>query len=254
VRRLLVAAAAMVTLAAIGTAPSHAVTSASPDGPLAGKVIVVDPGHQLGNSNPRFAKQMSQTRFNGAIVKACNTTGTATNAGFPEATYTWRVAKRLKALLENAGAQVEMTRNSNSRDDWGPCVWDRARMANRLGADAMVSIHADGASSGSSGFFAMTPALIKGWTDDVVKVDRRLAGAMIAGMKAAGAPPSNYIGNQLMVSRDTTSLNMSNVPTVTIETGNMRNAQDAARMSSAKGQQQYAEWLFAGLRRFFARS
>jgi N-acetylmuramoyl-L-alanine amidase len=163
------------------------------------------------------------------------------------------VGTRLKALLEKAGARVEMTRSDNSRDSWGPCVWDRAKMANRIGADAMVSIHADGASSGSKGFFAITPSLIKGWTDDVVKKDRRLATSMIAGMKAAGAPPSNYIGGQLMVSRDTTSLNVSNVPTVTIEVGNMRNAEEARRMSSSAGQKQYAEWLYAGIERYFSR-
>lgn len=243
----------LVLLGALGS-PARASAPSGPAGPLEGRLIVVDPGHQLGNSNPRFAKQLSQTFFNGAITKGCNTTGTATNAGLPEATFTWRVARRLKALLEDAGARVELTRSTNSRDDWGPCVWDRARLANRLGADAMVSIHADGASAGSSGFFAMTPALIRGWTDDVVAVDRRLAKAMIAGMAAAGAPRSNYIGHELMVSRDTTSLNVSNVPTVTIEVGNMRNADDARRMSSGAGQRQYAQWLFAGIERFFARS
>jgi len=221
-------------------------------GPLDGKVIVVDPGHQLGNSNPKFAKYMAQTIFNGAITKACNTTGTATNSGFPEATFTWKVAQQLKKLLEQAGATVVMTRSTNSYGAWGPCVWDRAKIANRNNADAMLSIHADGAASSSHGFFAMTPALIKGWTDDVVKKDRRLANAMIVGMKRAGAPPSNYIGNQLMVSRDTTSLNISNRPTVTVEVGNMRNSSDAARMQSASGQQQYAKWLFAGLQNYFA--
>ncbi len=40
---------------------------------------------------------MSQTIFNGAITKGCNTTGTATNAGLPEATFTWKVADHLKA-------------------------------------------------------------------------------------------------------------------------------------------------------------
>ena len=257
-RRTLVGmAAAAVILAAVGVpglAPAGAVAPSAPKGPLDGKLIVIDPGHQLGNSNPKFAKQMSQTKFNGAIVKGCNTTGTATNAGLPEAMFTWKVAQRLKRQLEAAGARVVLTRSTNSRDAWGPCVWERAMIANRIGADAMVSIHGDGASSGSKGFFAMTPALIKGWTDDVVKVDRRLAKAMIAGMTKAGAPPSNYIGGQLMVSRDTTSLNFSNVPTVTIEVGNMRNAQDAARMSSAAGQRQYAQWLAAGIERFFARS
>jgi N-acetylmuramoyl-L-alanine amidase len=54
-----------------------------------------------------------------------------------------------------------------------------------------------------------------------------------------------------MNSRDTTSLNLSNRPTVTIELGNMRNAAEARLMSSAAGQQQYAQWLFAGLEEYF---
>lgn len=242
-------AAAALLLLPIGSTGASAVTAK--DGPLAGRVILIDPGHQLGNSNPRFAKQMSQTKFNGAITKGCNTTGTATNAGFPEATFTWKVARQLVPMLEAAGARVELTRSSNSYDDWGPCVWDRAAKANRLGADAMVSIHADGASAGSKGFFAMRPALIPGYTDDVIGKDRRLARAMVAGMAGAGAPRSNYIPGQIMVSRDTTSLNLSNVPTVTIELGNMRNAEEARRMSSRAGQKQYAEWLYAGLLRYF---
>jgi N-acetylmuramoyl-L-alanine amidase len=250
VRRALAIGTAILVGATLMAVPSaHAQTR-----PLEGKVIVVDPGHQLGNSNPRFAKQMAQTVFNGAIRKACNTSGTATNNGYPEATFTWEVAQRLKRQLERAGAKVVMTRTTNSHDAWGPCVWDRAKLANRVHADAMVSIHADGAAAGNKGFFAMTPALIKGWTDDVVVKDRRLANAMIEGMKMAGAPPSNYIGGQLMVSRDTTSLNFSNVPTVTVEVGNMRNASDAARMTSAAGQKQYAKWLFAGLDNYFGRA
>lgn len=250
-RRLLAAAASTAVLVALAAGPVAAQGPTAPEGPLAGKLILLDPGHQLGNSNPKFAKQMAQKIFNGTTVKGCNTTGTATNAGLPEATFTWQVATRLKRQLERAGARVELTRSSNSRDAWGPCVWNRAKQANRLGADAMISIHADGASSGSKGFFAIAPSRIKGWTDDVVKVDRRLAKAMIAGMTAAGAPPSNYISGQLLISNNTTSLNFSNVPTVTIEVGNMRNAQEARRMSSASGQRQYARWLRAGIERYF---
>lgn len=253
-RRVLLAVIAMSGLAlGLLSTPAAAVAPAAPDGPLAGKLILVDPGHQLGNSNPRFRKQMAQTRFNGTIVKGCNTTGTATNSGFPEATFTWRVAKRLKALLEEAGARVEMTRTTNSYDAWGPCVWDRAKQANRIGADAMVSIHADGAPSSGRGFFVLAPGLVKGWTEDVVKPGRRLADAMIDGMAAAGAPRSNYIADQLMISRDTTSLNFSNVPTVTVELGNMRNAAEARRMVTSAGQRQYAEWLFAGIEEYFSR-
>ena len=221
---------------------------------LSGKVILLDPGHQLGNSNPKFAKQMAQKKFNGTTVKGCNTTGTATNSGFPEATFNWKVARQLKKMLEARGARVEMTRNANSRDKWGPCVWDRAEQANKLGADAMINIHADGASSRSKGFFVLAPGLVKGWTEDVVKPGQQLARAMIKGMTKAGAPPSNYISNQLMISTNTTGLNFSNVPSVTVELGNMRNASDAKRMESASGQKQYAKWLMAGLETYFSRN
>lgn len=245
-RRALIALLALPLLVVV--APAQAA-----DAPLAGKVIVLDPGHQLGNSNPRFRKQIAQTRFNGSIVKGCNTTGTATNAGFPEATFTWKVAKRLKPLLEAQGATVLMTRTSNTRNAYGPCVWDRAGFANANKADALISIHADGAPARAHGFFAIAPTRIKGWTTETYKVDRRLSKAMIAGMKAAGATPANYISNQLQIRGDQSTINFSKVPTTIIEVGNMRNAKEAARMSSASGQQQYAQWLAAGIERFFAR-
>lgn len=235
---------------------SPLVAQAAPQGssPLAGKVILLDPGHQLGNSNPRFAGQMAQKRFNGTTVKGCNTTGTATNRGYPEATFNWKVAQHLQRLLEESGARVELTRSSNSRNSWGPCVWDRAKQANRLGADAMINIHADGSAPGNKGFFVLAPGLVKGWTEDVVKPGRRLAKAMITGMTDAGAPPSNYIRDQLMISTNTTGLNFSDVPSVTVELGNMRNSSDAQRMESRSGQRQYAQWLYAGIERYFARS
>lgn len=223
------------------------------ESPLAGRVILLDPGHQLGNSNPRFAKQLAQEKFNGTTVKGCNTTGTATNAGYPEATFTWQVARVVRRLLEAEGARVEMTRTSNSRDAWGPCVWDRGKQANRIGADAMVSIHADGSSARNRGFFVLVPGLVRGWTEDVVKPGRRLGAAMIRGLDASGVPPANYISGQTMVSTNTTSLNFSDVPTVTVELGNMRNAADARLMSSAAGRRAYAEGVVAGLRDYFSR-
>ena len=224
---------------------------AAPDS-LSGKVIVIDPGHQLGNANPAFAKQMAQTKFNGAYAKQCNTTGTATNKGYPEATFTWGVGNELRRLLEARGAKVVMTRSTNSRDDWGPCTWDRAAIATKAKADAMISIHADGAPSSSKGFFAIVPTVIKGYTDDVVHADRRLSTDMVAGMKAAGAPPSNYMRDQIMVSSIMTTINLSDVPTTIVELGNMRNSREAQRMSTKAGQAQYAQWLLAGLEHHFA--
>ncbi len=242
--------AAALAAAALGI--SAPMSAHAAEKPLAGRVIVIDPGHQLGNSNPKFAKQMSQTKFNGSIVKGCNTTGTATNAGLPEATFNWRVAKRLRTLLEARGARVVFTRSSNSRDSWGPCTWDRARIGTEAKADAMISIHADGAAPSGRGFHIIAPSAIKGWTTDVAKAGRRLARAMISGMTKAGAEPATYLSSTLSVRGDQSTLNFSDVPTVIVETGNMRNKADAARMSTSQGQQQYAEWLAAGIDAYFS--
>ena len=226
--------------------------AAAAEKPLAGRIIVLDPGHQLGNSNPKFAKEMSATKFNGSIVKGCNTTGTATNAGLPEATFNWRVAKRLRTLLEEQGATVVFTRSSNSRDAWGPCTWDRARIGTEAKADAMISIHADGAPASGRGFHVIAPSAIKGWTTDVAKPGRRLARAMISGMTRAGAEPATYLSSTLSIRGDQTTLNFSDVPTVIVELGNMRNKADAARMSTTQGQQQYADWIAAGIESYLS--
>ncbi len=226
--------------------------AAAAEKPLAGRIIVLDPGHQLGNSNPKFAKEVSATKFNGSIVKGCNTTGTATNAGLPEATFNWRVAKRLRALLEDQGATVVFTRSSNSREAWGPCTWDRARIGTEAKADAMISIHADGAPASGRGFHVIAPSAIKGWTTDVAKPGRQLARAMISGMTRAGAEPATYLSSTLSIRGDQTTLNFSDVPTVIVELGNMRNKADAARMSTSQGQQQYAEWIAAGIETYFS--
>jgi len=220
------------------------------DAPLTGAVIAIDPGHQLGNSNPKFASQMKQTRFNGSIVKSCNTTGTATNAGLPEATFNWKVADKLKALLEAEGAQVHLTRNVNSRNAWGPCVWDRGGFGAKVNANLLVSIHADGAPSRGHGFHVIAPVNVKGWTNDIAKPSRVLATSLISGMKEAGATPTNYLASPLSIRRDQSTLNFSNVPAVIVELGNMRNKQDAQKMSSSSGQLQYAKELAAGISRY----
>lgn len=220
------------------------------DGPLTGVVIAIDPGHQLGNSNPKFAAEMKQTKFNGTIVKSCNTTGTATNKGFPEATMNWRVANDLKRVLENQGARVHLTRTTNSSHAWGPCVWDRGAFGAKVKADLMVSIHGDGAKANGHGFHVIAPVKIKGWTADISAQSRALATSMIGGMKVAGVTPSTYLSNPLSVRSDQSTLNFSDVPAVIVELGNMRNKADAARMSSSAGQQFYARALAAGITKY----
>ena len=228
------------------------VPSAQAADDLAGAVIVLDPGHQRGNSNPKFASKVNATKFNGSINKACNTTGTATNAGFPESTFTWKVTNRLAQLLRDRGAKVVLTRDTESFNEWGPCAWDRAKPANALNANLFVSIHADGAPARAQGFHVIAPTRIRGYTDDIVKPSRVLAREMISGMASKGARKSTYVKNALSIRGDQSTLNFSDVPSAIVELGNMRNAREAKAMSSAAGQQRYAEQLLAGISRYCA--
>jgi N-acetylmuramoyl-L-alanine amidase len=217
---------------------------------LHGKVIVIDPGHQLGNS--RHLRQIDRPVNAGGFMKACNTTGTATNAGYPEATFAWRVAQALRRQLRARGARVYLTRHTNSYADWGPCIDARGRTGNRVHADAAISIHGDGASAGTRGFFVIRPSDRKGWTSDIYRVSHHFAVRVRSGLTRAGVPVSNaYGGDGMDVRGDLGTLNWSNVPIVMVELANMRNASDARRITSPRYRRhRFARGLRLGIAAF----
>lgn len=219
--------------------------------PLTGKVVVIDPGHQLGNHN--FPRQINRLVPAGGFRKACNTTGTATDGGYPEATFAFRVARLLQGRLEALGATVRLTRTTNRQDRWGPCVDDRGRAGNRTGVDAKVSIHGDGSyTAGARGFHVIAPTDRRPWTHDIYRTSKRFALDARAALKARGLRVATYIagGDGLDFRSDLATLNLSDVPTVMVECGNMRNPADARRMTGPRGRATYAAALAAGVRRF----
>ena len=215
---------------------------------------MVDPGHQLGNHN--FPRKINRLVPAGGFRKPCNTTGTATDAGYPEATFAWRVARRLQRRLVDLGARVVLTRTSNRQDRWGPCVDTRGRAGNRIHADLKVSIHGDGSyASGARGFHVIAPTDRRRWTHDIFRPSRELARAARRALLAAGFPAANYTagGDGLDFRSDLGTLNLSDVPTVMVELGNMRNRRDARRMTSASGQAAYAAALRRAVLRYLTR-
>src|SRR4051812_35393410 len=122
-------------------------------GRLAGLTIVLDPGHNGGNSaQPQRLNALVPA---GGFRKPCNTTGAQTNGGYPEHAFTWDVVNRAASLLRAAGATVVLTRHSDT--GFGPCVNQRAAVGNTAHADAVVAVHADGAASGAYGFHVIAP-------------------------------------------------------------------------------------------------
>jgi N-acetylmuramoyl-L-alanine amidase len=217
--------------------------------PLAGKVIVLDAGHQLGNHN--FPAEINRLVPAGGFTKPCNTTGTSTNGGYPEATFAWDVTLELKAKLEKAGATVVLTRKSNREDRWGPCVDYRGRKGNKRHADLKISIHGDGSTAaGAHGFHVIYPPDRAPWTDDIHRPSERLAEVTKDALLKKGFSVANYIagGDGLDERSDLGTLNLSDIPVVMLESGNMRDSGDAAVMTSAAGQERYARALALAVR------
>ena len=212
--------------------------------PLAGKIVGIDPGHNGGNfADPdAIARQI----WNGAEWEACDTTGTTTDGGYTEAQFNFNVARYLRADLLRDGARVVMTRTSNT--GVGPCVNRRSEIINAAHADVAVDIHADGAAPSGRGFTVLEPVAV-GPNDAVISASQRFGGdvrqAMLAGTTM---PESNYEGSAGIMPRDDLAgLNLTTVPKVLIECGNMRNATDAGMLVTARFQQQVASALTAAI-------
>ncbi|MGI9092419.1 MAG: N-acetylmuramoyl-L-alanine amidase [Mycobacteriales bacterium] len=85
---------------------------------LLGKRVVVDPGHGGGDTGHRAESLI-------------------------EAVLTWDLANRLQGRLAAAGVTAELTRGLHNN----PADGDRARFANAIGADLLISLHVDHAPS-----------------------------------------------------------------------------------------------------------
>ncbi|MGX1370437.1 N-acetylmuramoyl-L-alanine amidase [Streptomyces canus] len=246
------AAAASPRASAPPTASSTTAEDKKPLGSLHGKVVVIDPGHNL--TNFRHPAEINRKVDIGTNRKECDTTGTSTNSGYAEARFTLDVAHRLRTLLERRGATVKLTQDGDR--PFGPCVDERARIGNGAKADAVVSIHADGAGAGQRGYHVILPGRVHQGIADTRRIVAPSAelGKLVAADfgRATHTAPSNYIGHGtgLDTRTDLGGLNLSKVPKVFIECGNMRDSKDAALLTSGAWRQKAAQGISEGIVRF----
>jgi N-acetylmuramoyl-L-alanine amidase len=247
--------------AAVQTVPTLPAAPSSPPRPAAGgpgragrpltlhgKTVVIDPGHNGGNaSDPRAINRLVPA---GGFEKPCDTTGTETLSGYTEASFNLDVSRRLAHLLRHEGAHVVLTRTDNS--GVGPCVNDRAAIGNRAHADAAISIHADSFDSSGHGFHVIEPALVAGYTERIVGPSATLGRILRDAMAASsGLSVSNYLGHDgIDVRGDLGGLNLSHVPKVFLENGNMQNPHDAGLQVSSAWRQRLAGVIERVLRKF----
>lgn len=213
--------------------------------PIAGMIVFLDPGHN-GANDASINRQVPTGRGG---TKNCQAGGTSTNDGYPEHAFTWDTTLRVRAALNALGARTALSRGDDTA--LGPCVDQRAEMANALHPSAVVSIHADGGPPTGRGFHVnySAPPLNQVQAGPSVT----LARTMRDQLQTSGIPPANYIGQNGLYGRsDLAGLNLAQFPSVLVELGNMKNPADSALMETTAGRQKYADAVVKGIAAFLS--
>ncbi|TDZ44645.1 N-acetylmuramoyl-l-alanine amidase I [Mycobacteroides franklinii] len=235
---LLTAASVTVLPIVASSAPTIVTAGAAPG--VAGRIVVLDPGHN-GANDGSINNQVPDGRGG---TKSCQTSGTATDGGYPEHTFTWNTVLLIRQQLTQLGVRTAMTRGDDNK--LAACIDKRAEIENGYNPDAVVSIHADGGPAGGHGFhvnYSSPPVnAVQG------EPTLRFAKTMRDSLQAAGLTPATYIGTGGLYGRsDLAGLNLAQHPKVLVELGNMKNAQDAAMMTSPEGRSKYAQAVVQGI-------
>jgi N-acetylmuramoyl-L-alanine amidase len=219
--------------------------------PLAVRRVIVDPGHG-GDSD-----------------------GTRGTAGMLEKDLTLDIARRLTALLENAGLETVLTRDA----DIDLPLAERAGIANAAAGDVFVSIHlnwfADAAARGVETFYlgpAEDPDLVRlaavenrdsgysladlrrileaVYADARQEESRRLAEAVHRSLLGAARRDDPGAADRGVKTAPFVVLVATEMPAVLAEVSCLSNAEELARLRRASYRQAIAEALAAGVRAF----
>ncbi|MDP4085840.1 MAG: cell wall-binding repeat-containing protein [Bacillota bacterium] len=182
-----------------------------PAGQLQGLKIVVDAGH-------------------GGIDNG------ASGNNLLEKNVTLAVAEDLKTLLINAGANVVMTRDSDSY----PTLQDRVDIANSIHADSFISIHCNASTSTASGTETYWNSQYVGTQSQELAQDIQTQMVTKLGTVDRGVKESDFY-----VIKNTT------MPSVLAELAFITNSSDAAKLGNPLYQEAAAEAIFTGYLNYF---
>lgn len=193
---------------------------------IKGKLIVIDPGH--GGTDP------------GAIGVT----------GLKEKDFNLDVALRLSQLLNRLGAKVVMTR---TEDVYIP-LEERPAVANKLGADVFVSIHANASTNpqanGTTTYYHVN-------TTDSLPASLSKASAQLAECVQQALVQTlqlNDQGSKTDPGKGFVVLRESQVPAILIEAAFLSNKSDEALLKKDDFREKVAEGIMTGLIEYFSES
>lgn len=220
-----------ICLAWLLAACGHAVVPAAsaPQSPVAGRIICIDPGHGGTAETDHFRKGPTGER---------------------EEWINLRVAQELKALLEQAGARVVMTRET---DVFVPLA-DRARIAREAGAELFLSIHHNATADPQVNF----PVVYFHGNASENRAGVALGEAIVAAFREAGFPvpgtPATVVSDHTIFAGAGAAVLRGSygIPGVLAEASFFTNADEELRLKTAEHNRREAAAYFAALERVFA--
>jgi N-acetylmuramoyl-L-alanine amidase len=169
-------------------------------------VVVIDPGH--GGKDP------------GAIGIG----------GIQEKRIVMSISQHIAQILEKQGVQVRLTRSS----DYFVSLEGRSDMANRMGADLFVSIHANSAGRNKSHVSGLETYYFQSGRNLAATIHRNV-------LRRVNVNDRRVRQARFYV------LRKSAMPSVLVETGFVTGTEDAAKLSNYSYQKQMAEAIASGI-------
>ena len=181
---------------------------------LFGKRIVLDPGHGGDDS--------------GVVAD-----------GVAEAEIVWDLASRLEGRLSALGVRTWFTRGPHN----GASDEQRADLANEVGADIVLSLHVDGASSPRANGIA---TYYFGGSEAASTIGEQLADLALRELVARTG-----MGNNRMHGKTWRLLRLTRMPAVRVELGYLTSPDDRARLRDARLRDTIAEGLLVAVQRLY---
>lgn len=217
--------------------PPTPTPSPTPQPPLYGLTIGLDPGHQ---ARPNYAKEPVGPDAEEEVSKC-----TAGTRGIASNVYEYQVnldvARKLKALLEENGATVVLTREDSDVNLSGS---ERAAIMNEHEVDLALVLHCNGTDDTSvRGAFMMVPEYD---CTDSFSENVRAANAILAAYCAAtGLDIHKRPG--ITYRHDQSCFNWCKRPIICIEMGYMSNETEDLLLTNAAFQDKMAFGIFEGI-------